>query len=95
MNREKLYFLLREVGCDIPIYIENVLNDSKEDPHYSAVHASNLIKCYVELMLELGENIPFHDVKSCILFEGFNKKEYEAFEKSRKEEAEYYRGKQF
>ena len=27
--------------------ISSVLEDSEEDPHYSAVTASNLIKCYI------------------------------------------------
>jgi len=95
MDKEKLRFILRKVGCDISIYIDNVLNDSTEDPHYSAVWTSNMIKCYIALTAELGEDLPFHDVKSCILFEGFSIKDYDAFERSRKKESEYYRDKQF
>ena len=95
MNREKLLFILRGVGCQLSVHIDNVLNDSIEDPHHSAVYTCNLIKSYIELMTQLGEELPYHDIKSCFLFEGFSIKEYEAFENSRKKESEYYRGEQF
>ena len=79
----------------MPIYIENVLNDSKEDPHFSAVYVNNLIKCYIDLMTQMGEKLPYRDVKSFILFNGFDETEYNFFEKSRKNESTYYIGKQF
>ena len=86
---------LEVLGCNLPNYIDEVLNDSVEDPHYSAVYVSNLIKILIEFETELGEELPYHDVKSFILFNGFDEKEYEAFENSRLEESVYYQGVQY
>lgn len=95
MNNEKIEYILRYVAYDLHGYVEEVLTDSEEDPHHSAVHVSNLIKCYIELMTQLGESLPFHDVKGFILFNGFDEEEYEIFEKSRLNESSYYIGDQF
>ena len=95
MNNEKIKYILRDIEGNLPAYIQNILTDSAEDPHYSAVYTSNLIKCYIELMIQLGEELPFNDVKSFILFNAFNEKEYETFENSRLNESLYYKGEQF
>ena len=95
INMEKLLYVLGifdDYICDL---IYNVLNDSEEDPHYSAVAATNLIKSYIQIMTELGKKLPYNDVKSFFEDCAYTEDEYNAFEKSRLKESEYYRGKQF
>ena len=90
MDNEKLLYLLKSVDFKLTIDIENVLNDSLDDPQYSAVTTSNLIKCYIEIMTNLGKKLPYHDVKGFILFDGFSEEEYKFFEASREKESKYY-----
>ena len=94
-ENEKLKYFLRYINWDICCLINNILVDSETDPHFSAVTATNLIKCYIELMNHLGENLPFHDVGSYFPFNGFSEEEYAFFENSRRKESEYYVGEQF
>jgi hypothetical protein len=95
MNKEKMLYILKHINTYIDGLINEILADSEVDPHYSAVTATNLIKCYIDLMTQLGETLPYHDVESYFKFNAFEKKEYTAFEKRRKKESEYYVGKQF
>lgn len=95
IDYEKLKYMLHIQRFDIELLIENVLNDSDNDPHYSAVTATNLVKCYIEIMHELGEKLPYHDVKDFIKNIGFSEQEYLLFEEKRKKEALYYRGVQY
>ena len=48
-------------------YIENVvyevLADSEEDPQYSAVTVTNLIKCHIEVEEALDRQLPYHNVE--------------------------------
>lgn len=92
---EKLKYLLKYTYYDIIELVDNVLSDSVTDPHYSAVTATNKIKCYIDVMKGLEKNLPYNDVKSFLLCNGFTIEEYMAFEKSRKKESEYYIGKQY
>ena len=68
-------------------FIQEILMDSKEDPHFSAVAANNMILCYLEIMAELGQKLPYNSVKEYFEFQGFDPEEYDAFEKSRIEES--------
>ena len=95
IDYEKLKYLLHIQRFDIELLVENVIEDSEDDPHYSAVTASNLIKCYIEIMKELGENLSYIDVEGFIKNIGFSGKEYLLFENKRKKEAEYYCGIQY
>lgn len=93
---EKLNYLLNAVCDDLWCnFIYDVLNDSEEDPHYSAVTATNRIKCYIDVMNSLGNKLPYHDVKGFFQYYDFSEEEYQQFESSRKKESEYYIGKQF
>lgn len=56
---EKLKYLLNDMDVNIGELIDNVLNDSETDPHYSAVFTANKIKCYIQIMNELGEKLPY------------------------------------
>lgn len=92
---EKLRFMLNSMRYDIEILIENVLQDSEDDPHYSAVTANSLVKCYIEIMEQLGDELPFSNVEEFIRNLGYSEDEYLIFEKKRMKEAVYYRGVQY
>ena len=95
INIEKLNYLLNDTEEVIGTLIDNVLSDSKTDPHYSAVAATNKIKCYIEIMNELGEKPPYQTVEEFFDFNAYTEEEYRLFEESRKKEAVYYRGVQY
>ena len=46
-------------------------------------------------MNQLGEELPYNDVKGFFEFNAYTEDEYCLFEKKRKEEAQYYRGVQY
>ncbi len=95
IDYEKLKYMLYIQYFDIELLVENVLMDSDEDPTYSAVTASNLIKCYIETMSALGEKLPYNDVEGFVKNIGYSNDDYILFEKKRKKESEYYRGVQY
>lgn len=95
IDYEKLKYLLNNMEDIIGELIDKVLSDSKTDPHYSAVVATNRIKCYIQIMNELGETLPYHNVEEFFEFNAYTNEEYQLFEESRKKEAEYYRGVQY
>ena len=95
INCEKLEYLLNGMGDVIGELIDKVLSDSKIDPHYSAVAATNKIKCYIQIMNELGKPLPYHNVEEFFEFNAYTNEEYQLFEDSRKKEANYYRGVQY
>ena len=75
--------------------IDNVLKDSPIDPHHSAITASNLIKCYIEISEQLGKKLPYHDVQSFFARNAYTGSEWESFEKRIEIESRYYRGIQY
>ena len=95
IDLKKLKYLLHIQRFDIELLVESVLGDSEEDPHYSAVTASNLIKCYIEIMEALGEKLSYTDVEGFIRNVGYSEQEYMLFEEKRRKEAKYYRGIQY
>ena len=92
---EKLKYLLNNMEYHIGQLIDKVLIDSPTDPHYSAVAAANKIKCYIQIMKDLGEDLPYKNVEEFFEFNAYTKEEYQLFEKSRKKESQYYRGVQY
>lgn len=70
--------------------IDEVLNDSETDPHFSAVAVSNMIKCYIEIEKQLGTKLPYADVKTYFEFCAYTEDEYKLFETRRRKESEYY-----
>lgn len=95
LDKEKLLFLLVFIEDYLDELIEKVLSDSKLDPHYSAVTVSNIIKCYIDTNKYLGKSLPYTDVKSYFKFNAYTEEEYTLFENIRKNEAEYFIGKQY
>lgn len=95
INKDKLLYILDFFDVYLMQFIQEILMDTKEDPHFSAVAANNMILCYLEIMAELGQKLPYNSVKEYFEFQGFDPEEYDAFERSRIEESAYYRGPQF
>ena len=95
MNNKMLYYILRDIDFRLQVYIEEVLEDSPDSPEHSAVYVNNLIRCYIEIMNELGTKLSFNDVKGYILCSGFSEDDYKVFEDKRNVEAVYYIGEQF
>jgi hypothetical protein len=96
VNNEKLSFLLSYVENSLSVEINDVLNDSASDPHFSAVYVTNLIKSLI-FTIENCETYEMHfnDVKDCFKYLDYSDEEYEIFEKKRIIESEYYIGEQF
>lgn len=92
---EKCLYLLQYLDCCINDLVCDVLDDSEEDPHYSAVTATNLIKCYIDTMEALGQPINFHNVKDYLLLNCHTPEEIQLFEEKRASESKYYIGKQY
>lgn len=95
INLEKLKYLLYSMDLDLCVMIDEVLSDSETDPHFSAVTTTNKIKCFITVMKELGESLPYSSVKEFFEFNVYTAEEYERFECLRKIESEYYRGIQY
>lgn len=92
--KEKLLYLLRFTDYYIENLVYDVLDDSEEDPHYSAVTATNLIRCYIDVMGCFDSELPYKDVDdylkdNCCL----SSKELKKFKASMEKEKTYYVGK--
>lgn len=95
INLEKLEYLINDMEPKLCEMIGNVLSDSETDPEFSAVTTTNRIKCYIEVMNDLGKKLPYGTVKEFFDFNFFTDEEYDKFECSRKKESEYYIGVQY
>ena len=95
MNQVKRQYILHHFDCYIDELVGNVLGNDPEDPHYSAVAATNCIKCYIELCEEWGENLSYSDVEGYLRHAGLTEEECRRFEESRAEESLIYIGEQF
>lgn len=95
INKSKLLYILDFFDEYLIRFIQEVLADSEDDPHFSAVAAQNMIVCYLEIMADLGQKLPYSNVKEYFEFQGFEPEEYCAFEESRRKESDYYGGPQF
>lgn len=92
---EKMNYLLNIMYPTIEEFVDQVLNDSETDPEYSAVTAANVIKCYIQIMTDLGDAPPYDSVEGFFSINGYTDEEYQRFEKSREKESKYYIGVQY
>lgn len=92
---EKLMFLLQHLEGYIEDAVYEVLADSEEDPQYSAVTATNLIKCHIEVEEALGHELHYHNVEEYLRFHCLTEEEMQMFEEKRQHESAYYIGKQY
>ena len=95
IDTNKLKYIFRFMEEYLWTCIDEVLNDSESEPEKSAVAVNNLIKCYIDIECAMGENLPYNDVKSYFLFDGYTKEEYDLFEKKRLKESKYYKDIQY
>lgn len=89
---DRLMYLLKFMDSYIEESVYNVLEDSDQDPQFSAVTTTNLIKNYAIVMKYFGVDTFYTDVKSYFEHNLFSEEEYNRFEKSRIKELEYYIG---
>lgn len=94
-TKELLLYLLYHLDSFIEEEACRVLNDSIEDPQYSAVTLCNLIKCLLDVKQALGLQEEYHDVDEYLRFQCFTDEEIQIFESKRLHESEYYIGKQY
>lgn len=94
-SQEAMLYLMRFIDHLIEESICNVLEDSLEDPHFSAVTTANMIACYMTVMQELQKDLPYTDIKGYFLHNQFSNEEWKKFENSRLKESAYYIGKQW
>lgn len=92
---EKLTYLLNYLEGCIASAAHNVLTDKEDDPQYSAVTTSNLIKCYIDIKRMLGEQPEYSSVEEYLRFNCFTSAELQDFERKRLRESTYYTGKQY
>lgn len=90
---EKILYLMNFIDDYMEKSVYKVLEDSKDDPHYSAVTTANIIKCYIDVMKHFDVELPYSDVREYFEDSLFTDEEYKAFEESRIKESEYYIGK--
>ncbi len=95
IDAEKIKYFLTMVYPTMEMYVDQVLNDSKTDPDYSAVAASNVIKCYIQIMTDLGNPPSFNSVETFFKINGYTDEEYNRFEECREKESRYYIGVQY
>ena len=94
-SKESMLYLMRFIEQYIEETICNVLEDSQEDPEYSAVTTANAIICYIEAMRELDIVLPYTDVRGYFMHNNFHDQDWQKFETSRQKESAYYIGKQW
>ena len=94
IESEELEFILGDISFHIDDLIIEVLEDDKSQPEHSSVYVSNLIKCYIKVMQDIGKPEPYDSVHGYFKFFR-DEEDYQAFEESRKKESEYYIGKQY
>lgn len=94
-ERKKLLYLLDFADYFIERSVHDVLADSDEDPQYSAVTTSNLIKCYIETMICMGVKINAHTEDEYLADKCFTESEIKKFVSKKELESTYYVGEQF
>lgn len=92
---EALKYLLDYIECCVSNDTYNVLTDSDEDPHYSAVTTANVIKCYIKIKREIGDPTLYHTVDEYLYDNCFTTKDVQVFNEKKEKESAYYRGKQY
>ena len=95
IDKEKVNYFLHMMYPTMELYVDQVLNDSETDPEYSAVAASNVIKCYIQIMNDLDNAPSFDNVESFFKINGYTEEEYQRFEECRRKESQYYIGIQY
>lgn len=91
---DKTEYLLNFLDYSIGKYIDDIMEDSQEDPEFSAVTLNNLILCYIHFLNRI-EKDSVQTVREVFELHGYTEDEFLSFEKKRIKEAEYYNGVQY
>lgn len=94
-DKEFEYLMGEHLLYYIDNLIDNILDDSEEDPRYSAVTANNLIICFVKVASEWGMEVPFSNAETYFGWTNRTTAEYRLFEEKRAKEQTYYIGEIF
>lgn len=92
---EALEYLLDAVVWNLSDLIEEVIYDSEEDPHYSAVTANNLLICNIIVRRLIGRPPPYNNMKEYFNSSHYSQRDYKIFEKKWTAEKPIYLGKQW
>jgi len=96
MDKKKLLYLLSDANEYLCKLVDGVITDSKIYPCGSAVTTTNLIKCYMQVMKDIGKNLSFDTVEGYLEnSNNFTDKEITEFENIRKKESKYFKDEQF
>ena len=95
INKKELEYLLHHVDFYLDDLIQNVLNNDKDDPHYSAVIANNILKCYIDVAAQTGNPTKYTDIKSYFRINQYEDSEYEDFMRQMEEEKKIFVGEIF
>ena len=95
INMENLEYLLSFTESDIEQLVYNVLDNSKDDPHYSAVTTNNRLVCYIEVMNSLGMELPYSNMKLFFEYLLLTKEDYDNYKKQYDDEKKIYIGRIF
>ena len=95
LAEKELRYLLRFMDEYIESMLYSVLEDSFDQPEYSAVTAHNLIKCYMKVLNDCKISCNFSSAREYMIERCFSMNEIESFEQKRRAEAEYYVGEQY
>ena len=91
-KHEQLQYLLNHMESHIEKSVYNVLEDSLSDPQFSAITVANLIKCYIQIMQDMGKALPYHDLHSYFQWNMIDEQDYDAFMEKYEKERVYYVG---
>ena len=91
-SQEQLLYLMDFLDMQIEKAIYDVLSDSEEDPQSSAVTTQNLIKCYINIMQEIGKETRYSDIEGYMRYNCFSDAEITMFHQKAERESKYYIG---
>ena len=91
-QKEKLVYLFNHLYYYTEDLLWKVLEDSEQDPQYSAITTRNLIQCYIDVHSTMGEALPYSTVEE-YLDQVLTDEEKTLFKNKYETEIQYYIGK--
>lgn len=95
VEKETVLLLIENTEQELRRYIDNVLNDSVDDPHYSEVNLFNLFYGYVVLCKELDKPLPYASLLDFFTYCGYTPDDYSIVEAKRSNESKNYTRSQY
>ena len=91
-TKERLLYLLDHLDTFIEEEVYQVLSDSTEDPHHSAVTLCNLITSYLFVMKSLSNELASQNITEYLLEKCFTAEEIKLIQDKKAIESMYYIG---